>query len=236
MNNWKVKEPRQDLRFEIEFTKAYRDAVAAHQHPAEIELACLRAQYPAILMPIQEEDVLAGRIQMGLVGMGIQGQTGGTGYYIDEPRVTEALETQSGSAKYREDLHDLLTFWKGHCTYNVVLEETPAEIRRVIPTEQWKTQPVPASPIIRALSAAACVFPFSSSARPSRSASATTRWAFARASARAASMVSSTLWISRMASNDIPSPPSALHMVCRGGCPRTPRIFYFTQKTRRLTG
>ena len=149
MNNWKVKEPRQDLRFEIEFTKAYRDAVAAHQHPAEIELACLRAQYPAILMPIQEEDVLAGRIQMGLVGMGIQGQTGGTGYYIDEPRVTEALETQSGSAKYREDLHDLLTFWKGHCTYNVVLEETPAEIRRVIPTEQWKTQPVPASPIIR---------------------------------------------------------------------------------------
>ena len=63
--------------------------------------------------------------------------------------MTEALETQSGSAKYREDLHDLLTFWKGHCTYNVVLEETPAEIRRVIPTEQWKTQPVPASPIIR---------------------------------------------------------------------------------------
>ena len=138
-----------DLRFEIAFTKAYRDAVRTYTHPAQIELACLKAQYPAIMMPIEDDDVLAGRIQMGLVGMGIQGQTGGTGYYIDEPRVTQALEQQSGDAKYREDLHDLLTFWKGHCTYNIVLEETPEEIRRVIPTEQWKTQPVPASPIIR---------------------------------------------------------------------------------------
>lgn len=149
MNLWKVKNPRKDLRFEIAFTKAYRDAVRTYTHPAQIELACLKAQYPAIMMPIEDDDVLAGRIQMGLVGMGIQGQTGGTGYYIDEPRVTQALEQQSGDAKYREDLHDLLTFWKGHCTYNIVLEETPEEIRRVIPTEQWKTQPVPASPIIR---------------------------------------------------------------------------------------
>ena len=135
MNLWKVKNPRKDLRFEIAFTKAYRDAVRTYTHPAQIELACLKAQYPAIMMPIEDDDVLAGRIQMGLVGMGIQGQTGGTGYYIDEPRVTQALEQQSGDAKYREDLHDLLTFWKGHCTYNIVLEETPEEIRRVIPTE-----------------------------------------------------------------------------------------------------
>ena len=90
MNLWKVKNPRKDLRFEIAFTKAYRDAVRTYTHPAQIELACLKAQYPAIMMPIEDDDVLAGRIQMGLVGMGIQGQTGGTGYYIDEPRVTQA--------------------------------------------------------------------------------------------------------------------------------------------------
>ncbi|GHV42127.1 putative formate acetyltransferase 3 [Spirochaetia bacterium] len=149
MNHWKVKNPRSDLSFEIAFTRAFREAKRQFTHPAQIELACLKAQYPAILMPIEDEDVIAGRIQFGLVGYGIQGQTGGTGYYIDEPRVTEALEFQAGSAKYREDLHDLLTFWKARNTYEIALRNTPKEIAGIIPTEQWKTQPVPASPIIR---------------------------------------------------------------------------------------
>lgn len=149
MNHWKVKNPRKDLSFEIAFTEAYREAKRKYTHPARIELACLKAQYPAILMPIQDEDVLAGRVQFGLVGYGIQGQTGGTGYYIDEPRVTEALEFQAGNAKYREDLHDLLTYWKVRNTYEIVFRNTPKEISSIIPTEQWKTQPIPASPIIR---------------------------------------------------------------------------------------
>ena len=125
MNHFKVKNPRKDLSFEIAFTKAYRDAVKRYTHPAQIELACLRAQYPAILHPIQEEDLLAGRVEAGLVGLGIQGQTGGYGYYIDEPRVTEALEFGEGNAKYREDLHDLLIFWKTNSSNNKVLRNTP---------------------------------------------------------------------------------------------------------------
>ena len=149
MNHWKVHNPRKDLSFEIGFTNAYREAISTYTHPAQIELACLQAQYPAILMPIEDTDVLAGRIQFGLIGYGIQGQTGGTGYYIDEPRVTEALEFQTGNAKYREDLHDLLTYWKSRNTYERVLRNTPEEIHAVIPSEQWKTQPVAASPIIR---------------------------------------------------------------------------------------
>jgi pyruvate-formate lyase len=149
MNHWKVKNPRPDLSFEIAFTRAFREAALLYTHPAQIELACLKAQYPAVLMPIEDEDVIAGRVQFGLAGYGIQGQTGGTGYYIDEPRVTEALEFQGGNAKYREDLHDLLTYWKARNTYNRVLRNTPREIAEIIPTEQWKTQPVAASPIIR---------------------------------------------------------------------------------------
>ena len=149
MNHWKVQNPRQDLSYEIAFTQAYRAAVKQYTHPAEIELAMLRAQYPAIMHPIEDNDVLAGRVEFGLVGYGIQGQTGGTGYYIDEPRVVQALEFAEGNAKYREDLHDMLTFWKARNTYNKVLRETPAELRAAIPTEQWKTEPVAASPIIR---------------------------------------------------------------------------------------
>lgn len=149
MNHWKVQNPRKDLSFEIAFTAAYRNAVKQYTHPAQVELAMLRAQYPAIMMPIEENDVLAGRIQFGLVGYGIQGQTGGTGYYIDEPRVVEALEFAEGNAKYREDLHDLLTFWKARNTYNTVLRSTPPALLEALPHEQWKTEPTAASPIIR---------------------------------------------------------------------------------------
>lgn len=149
MNNFKVKNPRKDLSFEIAFTKAYREALEKYSHPAQIELACLRAQYPAILHPIQEEDVIAGRVQAGLIGLGIQGQTGGFGYYIDEPRVTNALEFEEGDAKYREDLHDLLVFWKTNSSNNKVLRNTPESIKDILFSDNWKQTPLPASPIVR---------------------------------------------------------------------------------------
>lgn len=149
MNQFKVKNPRTDLSFEIAFTKAYREAVKKYSHPAQIELECLRAQYPAILHPIQEEDVIAGRVQAGLVGLGIQGQTGGYGYYIDEPRVTQALEYETGNARYREDLHELLVFWKTNCSNNKVFRNMPDSIKGILFSDNWKETPLPASPIIR---------------------------------------------------------------------------------------
>jgi len=149
MNNFKVKNPRTDLRFEIAFTKAHRQAVDTLSHPAKIELACLRAQFPAILHPIQEEDLLAGRIQMGLVGLGIQHQTGGFGFYINEDKVVAELEFKAGSAQYREDLNDLLTYWKGRSTNAIVLRNRPESIQEALPNDLWRTMPLPASPILR---------------------------------------------------------------------------------------
>jgi pyruvate-formate lyase len=149
MNNFKVKNPRKDLSYEIAFTKAYRDALKRCGTPEELEAACMRAQFPAVLHPIQDEDLIAGRLQMGLVGLGIQGQTGGFGFYINEEKVTQELEFGAGSAKYREDLHDLLTFWKARNTTEVVMRNTPEAIKPALFSIQWKTLPLPASPIIR---------------------------------------------------------------------------------------
>jgi hypothetical protein len=149
MNNFKVKNPRGSLQFEIDFTRAHREAVARFTHPARIEAACLRAQFPAILHPIEDGDLLAGRIQMGLVGLGIQHQTGGFGFYINEEKVVHELEFKAGSAQYREDLHDLLTYWKGRNTNAIVLRNTPERIRSTLFSDQWRHLPLPASPILR---------------------------------------------------------------------------------------
>jgi 23S rRNA-/tRNA-specific pseudouridylate synthase len=69
MNNFKVKHPRSNLQFEIDFTRAHREAVARFTHPARIEAACLRAQFPAILHPIEDEDLLAVAKPSGLPTM-----------------------------------------------------------------------------------------------------------------------------------------------------------------------
>ena len=149
MNNYKVKNPRKDLTFEIAFTKAHRDALKKYDRIEEIELACRKAQYPAILHPIQHEDVLAGRVQMGYVGFGMEHQTGGFGFYCNEKKLVELLEQQTGNAKYREDIHDLLTYWKGRTSNHIVLHDTPADIKPALFTDNWRELPIPASPIVR---------------------------------------------------------------------------------------
>ena len=149
MNNFKVAHPRKDLALEINFTKVYRDAVKRYSHPAQVELACIKAQYPAVMHPIEDTDLLAGRIQMGLVGLGIQQQTGGFGFYMDENAMVNVLERSGGNAKYREDVHDLLTFWKARNTTAVVARNTPGDIKQAIFSDHWKFLPLPVSPIYR---------------------------------------------------------------------------------------
>ncbi|MDR3050372.1 MAG: hypothetical protein LBU67_01450 [Oscillospiraceae bacterium] len=149
MNKFKVANPRKDLELEIRFTDTYRRVVAQYAHPAQVELACIRAQYPAVMHPIEDTDLLAGRIQMGLVGLGIQQQTGGFGYYMDEDAMVARLENAGGNARYREAIHDMLTFWKARSTTAVVARETPPDIKRAIFSDHWKVLPLPGSPIYR---------------------------------------------------------------------------------------
>jgi Pyruvate-formate lyase len=149
MNNYKVKNKRKDLQFEIEFTRTYREAKLKYSHPAQVELACLKAQYPAIMHGIEENDLFAGRIEFGAVGLGIQHQTGGFGFYINEPRVIYELENKAGSGKYREDLHDMLVFWRSENTNAKVLRDIPDEIKRALTSDDWLGEPLPAGPILR---------------------------------------------------------------------------------------
>ncbi|MGE5613000.1 MAG: pyruvate formate lyase family protein, partial [Bacillota bacterium] len=149
MNNFKVKNKRKDMQFEINFTNIYRESKRKFSHPAQIELECLKCQYPAILHEIEDNDLFAGRIEFGAVGLGIQHQTGGFGYFIDEPRVVHELEHKPGSGKYREDLHDMLVFWRSENTSAKVLHEMPAHLKEALPTDDWLGQPLPAIPILR---------------------------------------------------------------------------------------
>lgn len=148
-NNFKVKNKRPDLSFEIEFTRAYRKYKKICKTPTELELKMLRVQFPAILHEIEDEDIFAGRIEFGKVGLGIQTQTGGFGYYIDEAAVTDELENRPGSLAYREGLNEMLTFWKAENTTQRVLDAMPPYMKEAIISERWEVIPMPTHPIMR---------------------------------------------------------------------------------------
>jgi len=149
MNHFKVKNKRKNLQFEINFTRAYKTGKSAGLNPAQLELACLQTQYPAIMHDIEDEDLFAGRIEFGAVGLGIQHQTGGFGYFIDEPRVAAELENAVGTQRYREDLHDMLVFWRSENTGFKVMSDMPSGIREALPSDDWLGRSLPACPILR---------------------------------------------------------------------------------------
>lgn len=149
MNKFKVKHPRTNLDLEIAFTAAHREAMRTLSDPMEIELHLLRTQYPAVFHPIEENDLIAGRIQMGLVGLGIQQQTGGFGFYMDEVAMVTQMEHISGNAAYREAVHDMLTYWKSRNTTETVARNTPDAVSKYIFSAEWKHLPLPGSPIYR---------------------------------------------------------------------------------------
>ena len=149
MNKFKVQNPRKNFDFEIEFTKVYKEACGKYDHVAQVELECLRTQYPAIMHPIEDTDLIAGRTEFGAVGLGIQHQTGGFGYFIDRKRIEVAIEREVGSLKYREDLHDMLVFWYSKCSDAKVMNGMTAALSQRLPSDDWLGRPLPAVPILR---------------------------------------------------------------------------------------
>lgn len=150
MNHYKVKHPRKNLEVEIAFTKAYRKAKKKYgNNKYQIEVECMKAQYPALLHPIEEEDVLAGRHEFGPVGFGMQHQTGGFGFYIHEDEVVHELEHGTGSLKYREDLNEMLVFWKNENTDRFVMKNRPEHLQKALLSDVWEKVPMPAGPILR---------------------------------------------------------------------------------------
>jgi pyruvate-formate lyase len=136
-----------DLRQEILFTQTYRKH--QHEHFARREAACLRAQFPAILGNIQDHDLFAGRLEFGAVGFSTQEQIGGTGYFCRENALLDELQKKSIDLPYREDVHEMLMFWRKENTTQRVVDVFPPALRGTLPTIDWENQPAVVFPIIR---------------------------------------------------------------------------------------
>jgi pyruvate-formate lyase len=132
---------------ELQFTETYRRY--QHEHPAIREAMCLRAQYPGVFRPIQESDLLAGRVAYAAVGFSPQEGGIGLGYYCAPDRLKQALASGELTPLEQAQVQEMLGFWSRESTAAKVRAAFPAHLQEWLPTDDWQNQPGIAYPLYR---------------------------------------------------------------------------------------
>jgi pyruvate-formate lyase len=133
------------LRQALAFTETYRRTEALP--PAQREAAALAAEFPAMLLPIRDGDLLAGRIQHPPAGF--SPEPGGFGYYCDEAALCLALARAGGERRLREKVEAALAFWRERTTTRRVRAAYPEALARLLPSDDWCGEPGIAFPLYR---------------------------------------------------------------------------------------
>lgn len=136
-----------NLTIEIAFTETYRRYCDAH--PAIREAMCLRAQYPDVFRPIQDGDLLAGRIAYAAVGFSPQEGGIGLGYYCQTDRLRRALAEEGLAESERAQIQDMIDFWATETTAARTRAAYPPLLKQWLPTDDWQNQPGVAYPLYR---------------------------------------------------------------------------------------
>ena len=121
----------EQIRQAEEFTRVYQSF--GEEHAAAREAACLAAQYPAVLLPIGEEDLFAGRVEYGIVGFAPKNGEGFE-YYCQDNRMREFVRGE-GRKELRDRTACLLSFWENRCSRARTRAASPEDMARAPPED-----------------------------------------------------------------------------------------------------
>lgn len=140
--------PDHPFEAELRFTETYcryRDA-----HVAVREAMCLRAQYPEIFCPIEDGDLLAGRIRPRLVGFSPdEWGSCAFGYYHLPQAVRDALARYPLDAEMRRRVEWMLDFWERESTAAKLRAAYPEVMAQYLPSDDWMNTHGIAFPLYR---------------------------------------------------------------------------------------
>ncbi len=133
---------------ELRFTDVYRQHRDAP--PAIREAACLRAQLPDTLGPIEAGDLIAGRAQPRLVGFSPdEWGTAAFGYYHLPQALREALDAHGADRALRDRVEAMIEFWDAESTAARVRAAYPPALAAALPSDDWMTTYGVAFPLYR---------------------------------------------------------------------------------------
>jgi Pyruvate-formate lyase len=139
-----------NFAMEFNFSEQYRKY--QKEHIAIREVMCLKAQFPAVLTGILENDLFAGRIKYGAVGF--SPQFGGFGFFCDEFKILDEIEKGNLSPEQRERVMDMLLFWRKETTTRKIEAAFTDAMNQVLCKEKiaqfpFRYEPEIATPLYR---------------------------------------------------------------------------------------
>lgn len=136
------------LSLERALTEIYRRNESAH--PAVREVECLRIQLPAMMQPMRQGDVFAGRVRYPLAGF--SPELPDLGFYCMEEPIRKMLarpDAYSFSKHDCDEITGMLDFWTHRVTRDRVRAAYPESVRRTLPSDDWTGRPGAAFPLYR---------------------------------------------------------------------------------------
>jgi pyruvate-formate lyase len=135
----------QPLELELAFTRAYRTCDAENSFARELK--CLEVLFPAILLPMEPGDLLAGRIRYPLVGFSVEAM--GLGYYCREIEIREVMRLAELPREKSREVEEMLEFWKDEDTQAKTRAAYPPVVQEALPSDNWTVESGIAFPLYR---------------------------------------------------------------------------------------
>ncbi|HET6559514.1 MAG TPA: pyruvate formate lyase family protein, partial [Prolixibacteraceae bacterium] len=117
------------------FTDTYR-----RFDPSDIylrEAACLAVQWRGIVLPIESNDLFAGRSTQTPIGTRAQSAEGYLGYYIHPVALQKLIDSPEISAENKAKLHELKDFWNKENTVTKTKQAFTEEMKGAIPSDDY---------------------------------------------------------------------------------------------------
>jgi len=140
---------RKHLNIIQKFTRTYQDNISTEISVREVR--CLEAQYPDMLIEIQEGDLLAGKIQQPAIFFTPQagGNEGGFGYVCNYTAIGDLLNHPEARQKDKTLLLKLKKFWETEQSRCKTRQAYPEILKTGLPGDNWMGETGIAFPLYR---------------------------------------------------------------------------------------
>lgn len=120
----------------FEYLKAFTQTYKAYQNEDKglREAMCLSVMAQYEFLPLQEDDLIAGRLRILPVGYLNEPLLGrSVSWFYDEPRAMEALEKEGATPDMVAEAKEMLSFWKEQETRKKIRARFPREMQEAMP-------------------------------------------------------------------------------------------------------
>lgn len=142
-----------DANTQIKLIQNFTDCYQRHRGEDKFkrELACLKQQFPAILLDPQEGDLFVGRHQLPAISFAPQeyGTMGGLGYYINYDKIAQLRQDENLSNESQTALDKLVKFWGTEHTAYKIRAAYPEKLKNAFSSDRWTEDSAVAFPLYR---------------------------------------------------------------------------------------